>query len=84
MKLIKVPDETVIQFVRRNGKSNIPLATNRDILASVIETCDKYHEDCETCPYWLKNKLGCIWHAHKIIGKEVMAYWDDEIEEKII
>ena len=63
-------------------KSN--LATNKDILTSVIETCKQFHTNCESCPYWLKNKFNCIWNAHKIIGNDVMAYWDDEIEERII
>lgn len=54
--------------------------TNRAVLTSVIETCNKYHTDCETCPYWLKNRLGCIWLA----GKDVVAYWEDEIEERSV
>lgn len=45
---------------------------------------EQFHTNCETCPYWLKNKYNCIWNAHKIIGKDVMAYWDDEIEERIL
>ena len=57
-------------------------ATNKDIIQSVIETCKQYHSDCEVCPYWLKNKFACIWYAHKIIGSDVMSYWDEnEIEE---
>lgn len=83
MKLVRVIGDAII-LPPRHGKGEVRPVTNRDILVSVIETCDKYHEDCETCPYWLKNKLGCIWYAHKIIGKDVMAYWDDEIEEKML
>ena len=72
MKLLKAIDNQIYS------------ATNKDILESVIETCKQFHTDCESCPYWLKNKFNCIWNAHKIIGKDVMAYWDDEIEERII
>lgn len=84
MKLIRVPDNTEIIPSRKSDKHNIQLATNKDILESVIETCKQFHRDCESCPYWLKNKYNCIWNAHKIIGKDVMAYWDDEIEERIL
>lgn len=84
MKLLRVPDNLQIIPSRKSDKHNIKLATNKDILASVIETCKQFHRDCESCPYWLKNKFNCIWNAHKIIGKDVMAYCDDEIEERII
>ena len=84
MKLLRVPDDLQIIPSRKSGKHNIQLATNKDILTSVIETCKQFHTNCETCPYWLKNKYNCIWNAHKIIGKDVMAYWDDEIEERTI
>ena len=84
MKLLRVPDDIEITPSRKSDKHYIQLATNRDILASVKQTCEQFHTNCETCPYWLKNKFNCIWNAHKIIGKDVMAYWDDEIEEKII
>jgi len=91
MKLLKFSDWQVNLLIeycgRQNGKKidvTQHLATNKDILASVIETCKQFHTNCENCPYWLKNKFNCIWNAHKIIGKDVMAYWDDEIEEKII
>ena len=85
MKLLRVPDNLQIVRARKSDKHNIQLATNKDILTSVIETCKQFHTNCETCPYWLKNKFNCIWNAHKIIGKDVMAYWDDdEIEERIL
>ena len=84
MKLLRVPDNIEIIPSRKSDKHNIQLATNKDILTSVIETCKQFHRDCESCPYWLKNKFNCIWNAHKIIGKDVMAYWDDEIEERIL
>ena len=91
MKLLKFADWQVNLLIkycgRQNGKDidvNQHLATNKDILTSVIETCKQFHTNCETCPYWLKNKFNCIWNAHKIIGKDVMAYWDDEIEERIL
>lgn len=84
MKLLRVPDNLQIVRARKIDKRCIQLATNKDILTSVIETCKQFHRDCETCPYWLKNKFNCIWNAHKIIGKDVMAYWDDEIEERIL
>lgn len=91
MKLLKFADWQVNLLIkycgRQNGKEidvNQHLATNKDILTSVIETCKQFHRDCEKCPYWLKNKFNCIWNAHKIIGKDVMAYWDDEIEERIL
>ena len=84
MKLLRVPDDVAIIQSRKSGKHYIQLATNKDILTSVIETCKQFHRDCESCPYWLKNKYNCIWNAHKIIGKDVMAYWDDEIEERIL
>lgn len=84
MKLIKVPDATVIKMARGNGKTfSLEPPTNKDIVQSVINTCKQYHSDCEVCPYWLKNKFACIWYAHKIIGDDVMAYWDEnEIKEK--
>ena len=85
MKLLRVPDSLEIIPARKSDKHNIQLATNKDILTSVIETCKQFHANCESCPYWLKNKFNCIWNAHKIIGKDVMAYWDDdEIEERIL
>lgn len=84
MKLLRVPDNIEIIPSRKGDKRCMQLATNKDILASVIETCKQFHTNCETCPYWLKNKITCIWYAHKIIGKDVMAYWDDEIEERVI
>ena len=84
MKLLRVPDSLQIVRARKIDKRCIQLATNKDILTSVIETCKQFHTNCETCPYWLKNKFNCIWNAHKIIGKDVMAYWDDEIEERIL
>lgn len=84
MKLLRVPDNIEIIPSRKGDKHYTQLATNKDILTSVIETCKQYHRDCGLCPYWLKNKFKCIWSAYKIIGKDVMAYWDDEIEEKII
>lgn len=84
MKLLRVPDNLQIVRARKNDKRYIQLATNKDILTSVIETCKQFHRNCESCPYWLKNKYNCIWNAHKIIGKDVMAYWDDEIEERIL
>lgn len=85
MKLLRVTDNIEIIRSRKSDKHYTQLATNKDILASVIGTCKQFHSDCETCPYWLKNKFNCIWKAHKIIGKDVMAYWDiGEIEEKEI
>lgn len=91
MKLMKFADWQVSLFIeycgRQNGKDIDVLqhlATNKDILTSVIETCKQFHNNCETCPYWLKNKFNCIWNAHKIVGEDVMAYWDDEIEERTI
>ena len=91
MKLLKFADWQVnllIKYcVRQNGKEidvHQHMATNKDILKSVTDTCKQYHRDCEACPYWLKNKYNCIWHEHKFIGKDVMAYWDDEIEEIIL
>lgn len=84
MKLLRVPDSLQIVRARKIDKRCIQLATNKDILTSVIETCKQFHTNCESCPYWLKNKFNCIWNAHKIIGKDVMAYWDDEIEERIL
>ena len=84
MKLLRVPDNLQIFRARKIDKRCIQLATNKDILTSVIETCKQFHSNCESCPYWLKNKFNCIWNAHKIIGKDVMAYWDDEIEERIL
>ena len=87
MKLIKLTNLEYYSLCRLNedGNGYIRLATNKDILTSVIETCKQFHTNCETCPYWLKNKFNCIWNAHKIIGKDVMAYWDDdEIEERIL
>ena len=58
-------------------------ATNKEVLQSIIDTCEVYHKDCETCPYWVKKRSACIWLMYKIIGKEVMTYWDiGEIEEK--
>lgn len=90
MKLLKLEDWQIklleAYHKKQTGeeRSISNLATNKDILASVIETCKQFHTNCETCPYWLKNKFNCIWNAHKIIGKDVMAYWDDEIEERII
>lgn len=90
MKLLKFYDwqiNLLKEFHKKQtGKEEeiLHLATNKDILASVIETCKQFHTNCETCPYWLKNKFNCIWNAHKIIGKDVMAYWDDEIEERTI
>lgn len=90
MKLLKFADwqiKLLNEFHKKQtGKDDIilNLATNKDILTSVIETCKRFHTNCETCLYWLKNKFNCIWNAHKIIGKDVMAYWDDEIEERII
>ena len=86
MKLIRLTNLEYYSLCRlnENGNGYIRLATNKDILASVIETCKQFHTNCETCPYWLKNKYNCIWNAHKIIGKDVMAYWDDEIEERIL
>ena len=84
MKLLRVPDSLQIVRARKIDKRCIQLATNKDILTSVIETCKQFHTNCESCPYWLKNKYNCIWNAHKIIGKDVMAYWDDEIEERIL
>ena len=90
MKLLKFEDgllKLLNEFHKKQTGDEpivLNLATNKDILTSVIETCKQFHTDCETCPYWLKNKFTCIWKVHKIIGKDVMAYWDDEIEEKII
>lgn len=90
MKLLKFADwqiKLLKEFYKKQtGKEEeiSNLATNKDILASVIETCKQFHTNCETCPYWLKNKFNCIWNAHKIIGNDVMAYWDDEIEERTI
>lgn len=84
MKLLRVPDSLQIVRARKIDKRCIQLATNKDILTSVIETCKQFHRDCESCPYWLKNKYNCIWNSHKFIGKDVMAYWDDEIEERIL
>ena len=85
MKLLRVPDNTKIFPSRKSDKHYTQLATNKDILASVIETCKQFHGDCETCPYWLKNKYMCIWYSHKIIGKDVMAYRAiGEIEEREI
>ena len=88
MKLIRLTNLEYYSLCRLNENGNgldiSNLATNKDILASVIETCEQFHTNCETCPYWLKNKYNCIWNAHKIIGKDVMAYWDDEIEERIL
>ena len=85
MKLIRVPDNITVEYARKIDKHYTQLATNKDILASVIQTCEQFHTNCETCPYWLKNKFGCIWYSHKIIGKDVMAYWDiGEIEEREI
>lgn len=88
MKLLKFADWQVNLLIEWSGRKNGKeidviqhLATNKDILTSVIETCKQHHLNCETCPYWLKNKFECIWHSHKFIGKDVMAYWDDEIEE---
>lgn len=86
MKLIRLTNLEYYSLCRLNedGNGYIRLATNKDILTSVIETCKQFHTNCEMCPYWLKNKFNCIWNAHKIIGKDVMAYWDDEIEERVI
>lgn len=91
MKLLKFADweiKLIKAVYKKNTGDDLAisnLATNKDILTSVIETCKQFHTDCETCPYWLKNKYNCIWNAHKIIGKDVMAYWDDdEIEERIV
>lgn len=91
MKLLKFDDWTIKLLNEFHKKQTgdepivLNLATNKDILTSVIETCKQFHRDCESCPYWLKNKYNCIWNAHKIIGKDVMAYWDDdEIEERIL
>lgn len=84
MKLLRVPDNIEIIPSRKNNKHYIQLATNKDILASVIETCKQFHSDCEMCPYWLKNSFVCIWKKYKVVGNEVMAYWDDEIEERVI
>ena len=83
MKLIKVPDATIIKMARGNAKACVlEPPTNKDIIQSVIETCKRYHSNCEHCPYWLKQKYTCIWNAHKIVGDDVMAYWDEnEIEE---
>ena len=82
MKLIKVPDATIIKMARGNAKTFLEPPTNKDIIQSVINTCKQYHSDCEHCPYWLKRKFNCIWNAHRIIGDDVMAYWDEnEIEE---
>lgn len=57
------------------------LATNKDILASVKQTCEQFHRDCATCPYWLENKFTCVFGW---CGKDCLAYNDYEIEEKII
>lgn len=86
MKLLRVPDNIEIIPSKKSDKYNIQLSTNKDILASVIQTCKQFHTNCDTCPYWLKNKCICIWYAHKMRGDDVMAYWDDEneIEERII
>ena len=87
MKLIRLTNLEYYSLCKLNedGNGYLRLATNKDILTSVIETCKQYHTNCESCPYWLKNKFNCIWNAHKIIGKDVMAYWDDdEIEKRIL
>ena len=90
MKLLKFEDWQIklleAYHKKKTGEEStiLNLATNKDILTSVIETCKQFHTNCETCPYWLKNKYNCIWNAHKIIGMDVMAYWDDEIEERVI
>ena len=88
MKLLKFADwqiNLLKEFHKKQTGKELEisnLATNKDILTSVIETCKQFHTNCETCPYWLKNKFNCIWNAHKIIGDDVMAYWDEnEIEE---
>lgn len=91
MKLLKLEDwqfDYLCDLFKQHGKylnmidPRSYLATNKDILTSVTQTCEQYNHYCETCPYWLKNKFTCIWFAHKFIGKDVMAYWDDEIEER--
>lgn len=56
--------------------------TNRDIVQIVIDVCKKEHGDCENCPFWVKKMYACIWYMHKIIGEDVMAYWDNDLEEK--
>ena len=90
MKLLKFADwqiKLLNEFHKKQTGEELTisnLATNKDILTSVIQTCEQFHTNCETCPFWVKNKFNCIWNAHKIIGKDVMAYWDDEIEERTI
>ena len=69
MKLLKTIDNQIYS------------ATNKDILTSVIETCKQFHTDCETCPYWLKNKFSCVFGW---CGKNCLAYNDYELEEREI
>lgn len=81
MKLLRVPDSLEIIPSRKSAKHNIQLATNKDILTSVIETCKQFHTNCETCPYWLENKFTCVFGWY---GKDCLAYHDYEIEERIV
>ena len=88
MKLIKIEDwqfDLLCEmYARKNSQVIDPisyLATSKDIVQSVINTCKQYHLNCESCPYWLKNDYVCIWKKYKVVGDEVMAYWDEEIEE---
>lgn len=81
MKLLRVPDNTEIIPSRKSDKHNIQLATNRDILASVKHTCEQFHYNCETCPYWLKNKFSCVFGW---CGKDCLAYNDYKLEERVI
>ena len=88
MKLLKFADWQVNLLVkyceRQNGKEIDVLqhlATNKDILASVKHTCEQFHTDCETCPYWLKNECTCAFGWY---GKKCLAYNYYEVEERVI
>ena len=81
MKLLRVPDNIEIIPSRKSDKHNIQIATNRDILTSVKQTCEQFHRDCGTCPYWLENKFTCVFGWY---GKDCLAYNDYEIKERTI
>jgi len=87
MKLLKLEDwqikllETFHKKQTGEERSISNLATNRDILTSVKHTCEQFHYNCETCPYWLKNKFSCVFGW---CGKDCLAYNDYELEEKTV
>ena len=90
MKLIKVEDwqfDLLCEMYAKNNSKLVDpvsyLATSKDIVASVIETCKEHHLNCESCPYWLENDYVCIWRKYKIVGNEVMAYWDEGKENEV-